>query len=72
MAVRIRVIQIAKCGEEEIAKAIADFANFKVEDINKATQQLLQFAYGFEAQYSNLKNLKTVYAEELRKLKFSQ
>ena len=72
MAVKIRVIQIAKCDEEEIAKVIADFDGITVEDINKTTQQFLNFAAGFEAQYSNLKNLKTVYAEELRKMRFYQ
>ena len=41
MAVKVRVIQNAKCDEEEIVKVIADFAGLSVEKINKTSQQLL-------------------------------
>ena len=72
MTLEIGVIHVGKCDSEQIMKAIADFAGLELEQVTKASQQLKDFTFGFESQYPNLKNLKIVYGEELRKMKLTQ
>ena len=60
-----------KLDDDELIRMIADFACRNQAEIKDASQSLIKFAKNFEVTFPNLRNLKQVYGEELRSLKFT-
>lgn len=70
VALRQGLIQSAKVPTDSLVQMIADFSQQKLEDVTDKAAEVLKLARGFETDYPQLRNLKILYGDVLKTLKF--
>eukprot|EP00347_Sterkiella_histriomuscorum_P018015 403347112 len=70
LALKQGLIQSAKAPIDSLINLIADFSQHKIEDILDKSNEMLKFVRNFETDFPQLRNLKIVYGDVLKTLKF--
>jgi hypothetical protein len=71
LALKLGFFQGSRHSSDDIVRFIADFSGLDPAWIRESATTLLSVAKNFDKDFPNLKNLKTVYAEEIKLLKLN-